>query len=547
MGGKLLFGLGLSASFLIGQADQTVGQLSRSSGAHALESAYTGSGGWQYKGTWTVSVPDLKVTSSHNGSFTQGQSGATYTITVSNIGSGASSGTVTVTENVPSGMTLVSMSGSGWSCPGTAANNCTRNDSLPAGQSFLPIVSTVNVASDASSPLGLQLSVFGGGSAAAAYTDSTIILTGVALLSQPAAGSTLSSPSATFSWTAVGGADQYWLDVGNTVGGSDLWRGALTGVSQLVTGLPCDGRTIYAQLFTHSSSGWSSPQRYTYTAPTGCLAVISSPAGGTALDGASVTFTWNAVIGADQYWLDVGSTLGGSDLWRGALTGTSQLASGMPCDGRSVYAQLFTHSNGAWSIPQRYTYTASSGCFALISSPVSGTLAGASVTFTWNAAAGADQYWLDVGSTLGGSDLWRGALTGTSQAVSSIPCDSRTVYVQLFTHGNTGWSTPQRYVYTAPAGCYAQIATPVPGTVLPSTIVTIAWSHPIGADQYWLDVGSTLGGSDLWRGALTGTSQTVTGLPCDGRTVFVQLFTHTNGAWQVPLRYTYSAKADCLL
>src|ERR1039458_4345649 len=49
--------------------------------------------------TWSVSK-------THTGNFTQGQSGATYTVTVANASSGPVSGTVTVTETVPAGMTL---------------------------------------------------------------------------------------------------------------------------------------------------------------------------------------------------------------------------------------------------------------------------------------------------------------------------------------------------------------------------------------------------------------------------------------------------------
>jgi hypothetical protein len=104
----------------------------------------------------------------------------------------------------------------------------------------------------------------------------------------------------TFSWSAASGADQYWLDVGNSVGHGDLWGGALTGTSQLVSGLPCDGRTIYVQLFTHRNSAWQSPQRYTYTAPSVCLAQITSPTPGTTLSATSVTFSWSAAAGADQ-------------------------------------------------------------------------------------------------------------------------------------------------------------------------------------------------------------------------------------------------------
>jgi uncharacterized repeat protein (TIGR01451 family) len=68
----------------------------------------------------------LSISKTHSGNFTTGQQNAAYTVTVSNAsGAAPSSGTVTVTDNVPSGLTLVSMSGSGWTCPGTASNNCT--------------------------------------------------------------------------------------------------------------------------------------------------------------------------------------------------------------------------------------------------------------------------------------------------------------------------------------------------------------------------------------------------------------------------------------
>jgi hypothetical protein len=254
------------------------------------------------------------------------------------------------------------------------------------------------------------VSVSVGGSIAASATDSTLIVGGQAALASPQAGSTPSCSPTTFSWNPVTGADQYWLDVGSVVGGSDLWRGALTWISQVVNGVPSDGRTVYVQLFTHLNGAWLSPQRYTYTAPTGCVSQISSPFAGATLAGTVVDFVWNSVTVADQYWLDVGSGVGGSDLWRGALTSTSQLVSSLPCDGRTIYAQLFTHSNGAWAAPQRYTYTAPAGCIARITSPTPGAmLPYAAVSFTWSAATGADQYWLDVGKSLGGSDLWRGA------------------------------------------------------------------------------------------------------------------------------------------
>jgi len=118
----------------------------------------------------------LGVAKSHSGNFTQGQNGATYSVTVANApGAGPTGGTVTVTETLPSGLTLVSMAGTGWTCPGTAANNCTRSDSLNSGASYPAITVTVNVAANAGTPLANSVSVSGGASATATATDPATI------------------------------------------------------------------------------------------------------------------------------------------------------------------------------------------------------------------------------------------------------------------------------------------------------------------------------------------------------------------------------------
>ena len=49
--------------------------------------------------------PDLTITKTHTGNFTQGQTGATYTVTVTNSGNGPTTGVVTVTDSLPSGLT----------------------------------------------------------------------------------------------------------------------------------------------------------------------------------------------------------------------------------------------------------------------------------------------------------------------------------------------------------------------------------------------------------------------------------------------------------
>lgn len=122
------------------------------------------------------SVPALSITSSHTGIFLRGQNNAQYAISVSNFSlTTPSSGPVSVTEILPIGFSLVSMSGHGWNC-GNPATVCTRADSLPPGSPYPPIAVTVNVDANAPSLSANLVQVDGGGSAPATFGDSTTVI-----------------------------------------------------------------------------------------------------------------------------------------------------------------------------------------------------------------------------------------------------------------------------------------------------------------------------------------------------------------------------------
>ena len=286
-------------------------------------------------------------------------------------------------------------------------------------------------------------------------------------------------------------------------------------------------------------------------------AAMGSPTPGSQLTSTSVTFSWNAVTGADGYWVDVGTVLGqGNICASGQITATSFTCPVIPtvASVSTIYVQLWTHSSGAWLTPQQYTYippaSGSAPQPAQLISPTPGTqLASTSVTFGWNTVTGADGYWLDVGTALAqGNVCASGQITATTFQCSGIPTIGAvsTIYVQVWTHYAGVWLTPQQYTYTPPAsGTQLGIMTsPAPGTQLPSTTVTFAWTSG-GSGTYWLDVGTALGQGDISAGPTISTSKPVSQLPCDGRTLYVQLWTQLNGVWQNPQRYTYTAAGGC--
>jgi uncharacterized repeat protein (TIGR01451 family) len=163
--------------------------------------------------TWFFAAPDLTIVKSHNGNFHMGDTGDTYTILVTNAGAVATSGTVTVSDTLPAGLTPTGPNGAagGWSCSVNAPTlTCTRSDVLAAGASYPAITLTVNVANNAASSLTNTATVSGGGEGTPANNTASDLVTITAPSIPPAPAGVLaaaiSSTQVAIAWTAVAGA-----------------------------------------------------------------------------------------------------------------------------------------------------------------------------------------------------------------------------------------------------------------------------------------------------------------------------------------------------
>ena len=375
--------------------------------------------------------------------------------------------------------------------------------------------------------------------------------TAKAQMTAPANGSTFNSSSVTFTWNAGSGVSDYFLYVGNSAGANDIYGADEgTALSRTVTGIPTDGRSIYVRLWSYLSGAWQYND-YTYTAFTGTTiakAQMTSPANGSTFSSSSVAFTWDAGSGASDYFLYVGSSAGANDIY-GADQGTalSRTVTGIPIDGRSTYVRLWSYLSGAWQYND-YTYTAFTGTSAAkaqMTSPANGsTFSSSSVAFTWNAGSGASDYFLYVGSSAGANDNY-GADQGTalSHTVSGIPTDGRSIYVRLWSYLSGAWQYND-YTYTAFTGtsaAKAQVTSPANGSKFSSSSVAFTWDAGSGVSDYFLYVGTSSGANDIFSADQgTALSRTVTGIPTDGRSIYVRLWSYLSGAWQYN-DYTYTA------
>ncbi len=209
----------------------------------------------------------LGAAKTHSGVLMAGQS-ATYSVAVGNAaGAGPTSGVVTVTEIVPAGLTLGSMSGTGWSCSGSS---CTRSDALSGGSGYPTIAVTVNVAAGGPSQVENVVTVSGGGSPVSGARDwANILLPGAApVLTSPAngAGGVVLAP--TLTWNAAAGAASYDVYFGTSA--TPPFVGNTTGTSY-APGVVTSGATYYWQVVAQSLA--SSAPSATWSFTTGAAAV----------------------------------------------------------------------------------------------------------------------------------------------------------------------------------------------------------------------------------------------------------------------------------
>ncbi len=215
--------------------------------------------------------PVLSVAMTRTADFlVQGQTGATYSVVVSDAaGAAPTSGPVTVTETVPVGLTLVSMSGAGWNCSGNA---CTRGDALNPGSSYPPITVTMNVALDAPDLVSNQVMVSSGGVPMVTASDVVNIVVllrpATPALSFPANGASGVVMAPVLSWNPSSEAASYDVYFGTSSAPAFVTK---TTATSYAPGTLQSGATYYWQVVARNAAGTASSATWSFT--TGAPAV----------------------------------------------------------------------------------------------------------------------------------------------------------------------------------------------------------------------------------------------------------------------------------
>lgn len=201
---------------------------------------------------YTLPNPDLVIAKSHIGSFHNGDPADRYSLLVRNIGFGPTSGTVTVTDTLPAGLTPTAANSgivNGWSVLTSGQTvTATRSDVLGANSSYPALTVIVSVANNAPPSVTNTATVAGGGEVNTANDSAgdTTTITAVADLTI--------SKTHNSNFKEGDNADVYTLTIGNI--GLGATAGAVTVTDTLPAGLApaaVDNGTISG--WTLSASG----------------------------------------------------------------------------------------------------------------------------------------------------------------------------------------------------------------------------------------------------------------------------------------------------
>ncbi|MBZ0165164.1 MAG: hypothetical protein K8I00_00055 [Candidatus Omnitrophica bacterium] len=354
----------------------------------------------------------------------------------------------------------------------------------------------------------------------------TVVPPSAATISLPANGATLNGCPVTIQWSQPVGALQYWLNIGTTAGGSNIYS-ASQGTNQSATlNLPLNGQPLYATLYTQFNNGWPYTQTTWNTAD--LVPQIITPSGGSELTTVPTVVNWTIPTGncaVEAHWITVkNNTTGVTFISKSIAAGVLQNSLPIPLTGDSYTVTLMTKIGGRWfSRTAIYTTQDERPMFIQPSDPITSN----PVTFEWTAAPGASEYWFTLGTAAGATNL-KNVSTGTGTTITfDINLTGNPVYASVSYKVGNAWFPGESKSFGTinNPNMPGMIILPPPGSQITSDPTTFEWTPGVGAIQHWLTLGTTPGGTEYLTASQGLNTQKTVDLVLNGSPIYAEIWT----------------------
>lgn len=344
----------------------------------------------------------------------------------------------------------------------------------------------------------------------------------------------VTTSSATLSWSAMSGANNYDVDYKETSSGT--WINiatATTSTSVGLTGLSYSTSYDY-RVRANCAVGTTSYSSAQFT--TG-IPSCNNPAGlsSSAVTISSATISWSAITGAASYDVDYKASSSGT--WINAATATTLTSVDLSGLDYSTTYDWRVRTNCIYGNTSGYSTSQFTTAIPDCNAPSglsSGSITVSSATVSWSAVTGAGTY--DVDYKAASSGTWINAVTGTTS--TSVDISALSAYTTYdwrvrtnCVYGNTSNYTSAQFTTAAPS-CDAPSGLSVTG--LSASGATLSWSAVGSAASYDVDYKPST--SSTWTNAVSGT--TLTSVTLSG------LASVTTYDWRVRTNCIYDNSSD---
>gem|GEM_PF-6040282 len=338
---------------------------------------------------------------------------------------------------------------------------------------------------------------------------------GAVTLTSPADGATGTAANVTLSWSAVGSATGYDVQVSDNAGftGSVFSSTGQAGTTAGVTGLNLSTAYFWRVRATNQagSGPWSSRSFTTRDPAVPSAPVLSAPADGATDVSRNVTFSWQASTDATSYEIQVATDIGfGSVVESAANLGTTSHAASVDAYATTYFWRVRASGvagTGAWSAGRSFTTEDAPPPPApdapLLGAPDNGATGVAlAPTLTWGAVSGAVSgaavYDVEVASDDAFSSIVANAAGLTATTYQATGLDILTTYwwrVRARNAGGTGdWSAPRSFETVPPnAPDVIGLESPADGAMGTVRTPVLSWASDPLASSYDLEVSTSAG------------------------------------------------------
>jgi hypothetical protein len=317
-------------------------------------------------------------------------------------------------------------------------------------------------------------------------------------LTAPAVNASVSTSTITFQWVATSGADKYELEV-IRVSDNAVFKSEVLGnvTSSIQSSFPGDGTQFKWRLRAGNSAGWGPWSAYRYFANGAVPAAptLFSPAHNANAASTSIMFEWVLSSGANKYELEIRKASDNS-LYRSVPLGnvSASIQTGFLNDGTQYKWRVRAGNATGWSVWSDYR-TFNNGILpaapTLLVPANYDNVPSISISFQWNASAGANKYQLEIVKVSNGAvfrNLVLGNVTATTQ--TGFPNDSSQFKWRVRAGSNDGWGLWSDYRFFNNGNLPAApiLRSPANNASTLSTSIMFEWYKSLGANRYELEI-----------------------------------------------------------